>query len=102
MRTKDAIVENWLPRYTDTPLAEFGEYILLTNFDNYVEKFARRFDVPVRGLDRPMQTATHNRTQHHQLRYRFGQRRDRDGSTPGDQAKRRALSGQVRRCEALD
>jgi AMP nucleosidase len=59
MRTKDAIVENWLPRYTDTPLAEFGEYILLTNFGNYVEKFARRFDVPVRGLDRPMQTATH-------------------------------------------
>ena len=59
MRTKDAIVENWLPRYTDTPLAEFGEYILLTNFDNYVEKFARRFDVPVRGLDWPMQTATY-------------------------------------------
>jgi AMP nucleosidase len=59
MRTKDAIVENWLPRYTDTPLTEFGEYILLTNFDYYVEKFAWRFDVPVRGLDRPMQTATH-------------------------------------------
>ena len=60
MRTKYAIVENWLPRYTDTPLAEFGEYILLTNFGNYVEKFARRFDVPVRGLDRPMQTATYS------------------------------------------
>jgi AMP nucleosidase len=60
MKTKDAIVENWLPRYTDTPLAEFGEYILLTNFGNYVEKFAQRFDVPVRGLDRPMQTATEN------------------------------------------
>ena len=59
MRTKDAIVENWLPRYTDTALAEFGEHILLTNFGYYVEKFARRFDVPVRGLDRPMQTATH-------------------------------------------
>jgi AMP nucleosidase len=59
MKTKDAIVENWLPRYTDTPLAEFGEYILLTNFGNYVEKFARRFDVPVRGLDWPMQTATY-------------------------------------------
>jgi AMP nucleosidase len=59
MRTKDAIVEDWLPRYTDTPLAEFGEYVLLTNFADYVEKFARRFDVPVRGLGRPMQTATH-------------------------------------------
>jgi AMP nucleosidase len=41
-------------------LAEFGEYILLTNFGNYVEKFARRFDVPVRGLDWPMQTATYS------------------------------------------
>jgi len=60
MRTKEAIVENWLPRYTDTQLDEFGEYILLTNFGNYVEKFALRFDVPVRGLDRPMQTATDN------------------------------------------
>jgi AMP nucleosidase len=60
MRTKEAIVENWLPRYTDTPLAKFGEYILLTNFGNYVEKFAQRFDVPVRGRDRPMQTATDN------------------------------------------
>ncbi len=59
MKSKDAIVENWLPRYTDTPLAEFGGYVLLTNFANYVEKFARRFEVPVRGLDRPMQTATH-------------------------------------------
>jgi len=59
MKTKEAIVENWLPRYTDTPLAEFGKYILLTNFGNYVEKFARRFDVPVRGFHRPMQTATY-------------------------------------------
>ena len=59
MRTKDALVKNWLPRYTGTPLAEFGEYILLANFGNYVEKFAQRFDVPVCGLDRPMQTATH-------------------------------------------
>jgi len=39
-RGKKDIVENWLPRYTGTPLAEFGEYILLTNFDNYVEWFA--------------------------------------------------------------
>jgi len=34
---KKDIVENWLPRYTGTSLAEFGAYILLTNFDNYVE-----------------------------------------------------------------
>jgi AMP nucleosidase len=59
MRTKNEIVENWLPRYTGTPLREFGSYILLTNFSNYVEKFAKRFNVTIRGLDRAMQTATH-------------------------------------------
>jgi AMP nucleosidase len=37
MVEKKDIVENWLPRYTGTPLTEFGEYFLLTNFDNYVE-----------------------------------------------------------------
>ena len=58
MHDKDVIVKNWLPRYTGTPLEEFGKYILLTNFHNYVEKFAKRFDVPMRGKDRPMQTAT--------------------------------------------
>jgi AMP nucleosidase len=58
MHDKDSIVKNWLPRYTGTPLEEFGKYILLTNFHNYVEKFAKRFDVPMRGKDRPMQTAT--------------------------------------------
>lgn len=52
------IVKNWLPRYTGTPLEEFGKHILLTNFHNYVDKFAQRFGVPVRGFDRPMQTAT--------------------------------------------
>lgn len=58
MTTKEGIVKNWLPRYTGTPLSEFGEYILLTNFSNYVDEFAKRFQVPVRGTDRPMQTAT--------------------------------------------
>ncbi|KHD89349.1 MAG: AMP nucleosidase [Bdellovibrio sp. ArHS] len=58
MKTKKEIVDNWLPRYTGVPLNEFGQYILLTNFGNYVKMFAERFDVPVRGLDRPMQSAT--------------------------------------------
>jgi AMP nucleosidase len=60
MKTKDAIVKNWLPRYTGTPLEEFGDYILLTNFQNYVEKFSKRFKVPMRGTDRTMQTATNS------------------------------------------
>ena len=58
MRTKREIVENWLPRYTGMPLNEFGEYVLLTNFSNYVEKFAKRFNCKIYGQDRPMQAAT--------------------------------------------
>jgi AMP nucleosidase len=60
MNTKDKIVTNWLPRYTGVPLAEFGDHILLVNFINYVRLFAQWNNVPVRGLDRPMQTATAN------------------------------------------
>lgn len=58
--TKELIVSDWLPRYTGTPLNGFAEYILLTNFINYVEMFAKQFDVPVLGREKPMQTATAN------------------------------------------
>lgn len=58
METKAQIVENWLPRYTGTALDQFGHYILLTNFINYVEMFAAKFGVEVRGRDKAMQTAT--------------------------------------------
>src|SRR5687767_4860555 len=58
MKTKQDIVENWLPRYTGQSLDKFGEYILLTNFDNYVSLFASWHNVPVNGLDRPMRSAT--------------------------------------------
>lgn len=57
MTTKDEIAENWLPRYTGTPTGMLGDYILLTNFDSYVDAFAQRFDVPIMGQGRPMQTA---------------------------------------------
>ena len=60
MKTKKEIVENWLPRYTGVPLEEFAEYILLTNFANYVEMFANQFGVEVRGRDKPMTSATAN------------------------------------------
>ncbi|SHK81589.1 AMP nucleosidase [Hymenobacter psychrotolerans] len=60
MKSKADIVENWLPRYTGVPLKEFGQYILLTNFINYVHMFAEQFGVAVQGLDKPMQTATAN------------------------------------------
>ncbi|MDJ1505976.1 AMP nucleosidase [Xanthocytophaga agilis] len=58
MNTKDEIVKDWLPRYTGVPLSEFGEYILLTNFHNYVEMFAEKFGVEIKGHGKPMQTAT--------------------------------------------
>lgn len=58
MKTKEEIVKNWLPRYTGEKLENFGKYILLTNFDNYVELFAKWNDVPVIGKDRPFQCAT--------------------------------------------
>jgi AMP nucleosidase len=58
MQTKEDIVKNWLPRYTGMQLEEFKPYILLTNFINYVDTFAKKFDVEVKGKDRPMQTAS--------------------------------------------
>ena len=60
MKTKNDIVENWLPRYTGEALENFGEYILLTNFSNYVELFAKWNKVKVVGKDRPFQCATAN------------------------------------------
>jgi AMP nucleosidase len=58
MKTKKEIIENWLPRYTGTPLEEFGEYILLVNFGGYLNMFADWFSVPIRGLDKPMPNVT--------------------------------------------
>jgi AMP nucleosidase len=58
MKTKQDIVENWLPRYTGVALKDFGQYILLTNFDNYVKKFAEIHNVEVNGMDKPMRSAT--------------------------------------------
>lgn len=60
MKTKEEIVNDWLPRYTGTPLTTFGQYILLTNFINYVEMFADEYKVEIIGRDKPMQTATAN------------------------------------------
>ncbi|RYG25842.1 MAG: AMP nucleosidase, partial [Chitinophagaceae bacterium] len=57
MKSKEEIVNNWLPRYTGEQLENFGEYILLTNFSNYVYMFASWNNVPVIGEGRPMQCA---------------------------------------------
>jgi AMP nucleosidase len=55
------IARDWLPRYTGMEVAEYGEYILLTNFATYVDRFSRRFgDAPIRGLDRSMQACSND------------------------------------------
>jgi AMP nucleosidase len=58
MKTKDEIVNNWLPRYTGRPLDSFGKYFLLTNYNLYVDLFAKWHNVPVEGKDKNMPSAT--------------------------------------------
>jgi AMP nucleosidase len=58
VKTKAEIVKDWLPRYTGRPLDAFGQYVLLTNFANYVEMFAARFGAEIVGRDKPIQSAT--------------------------------------------
>jgi AMP nucleosidase len=58
MRTKEQIVTDWLPRYTDTPLEDFGKYVLLVNFEDYLQLFSQWFNTPVRGEDKPMPNVT--------------------------------------------
>jgi AMP nucleosidase len=60
MKTKKEIVDNWLPRYTKRPLEGFGKYILLTNFNQYVQLFADKFGVEVLGKEGNMPNATAN------------------------------------------
>lgn len=58
MKTKEEIVANWLPRYTNHGLEDFGEYILLTNFNNYVDIFCETFGVEKPDYSSNMRTAT--------------------------------------------
>lgn len=58
MTTKKDIVNNWLPRYTGEKIENFGQYVLLTNFSNYVGMFAAIHSANIVGIDKPMQCAT--------------------------------------------
>ncbi len=58
MKTKKDIVDNWLPRYTSRKLEDFTSYILLTNFQHYVDLFAEWHGVPVVGEDSNMPNAS--------------------------------------------
>ncbi len=58
MNNKEEITKNWLPRYTGMDLEDFESYILLTNFSDYVNRFAKTYGVPIVGEDHPMSCAT--------------------------------------------
>jgi len=61
LKTKEAIVTNWLPRYTGRALGDFGQYIILTNFSKYIQLFSQWNDnAPILGLDKPMQSVSAN------------------------------------------
>ncbi len=60
LKTKLDIAKDWLPRYTGAKLDEIGDYILLTNFFNYVQKFSEQFNSEIKGLGRPMQVSTNS------------------------------------------
>ncbi len=60
LHPKLEIARNWLPRYTGMKVDEFGDYLLLTNFPNYVEKFAEKFNCDIKGTGLPMQAATNS------------------------------------------
>ena len=60
MQNKLEIAKDWLPRYTGMPLKKFGEYILLTNFSEYIENFSKKFQAEIYGNKKPMQASTNN------------------------------------------
>jgi AMP nucleosidase len=57
LKTKSAIVDNWLPRYSGRALDDFTDYIILTNFSKYLQMFSEwHNNAPILGLDKPMQS----------------------------------------------
>ncbi len=60
MKTKKEIVENWLPRYTGIEVSSIGDYILLTNFQHYLNEFAAINNCAIQGIDKAMPNASSN------------------------------------------
>jgi AMP nucleosidase len=58
MLSKLEIAKDWLQRYTETSLDKFGDYILLTNFKQYLQMFSDIEGVEIFGHNSPMQIAT--------------------------------------------
>jgi AMP nucleosidase len=60
MKTKKEIIENWLPRYTGIQTEDFERYILLTNFQGYLDEFAEINQTEVVDRNVAMPTASSN------------------------------------------
>lgn len=60
MKTKQEIAGNWLTRYTGLALEDFSPYILLTNFNNYVDLFSEMYGLPPAGYRNNMRTINGN------------------------------------------
>lgn len=60
MKTKQEIVENWLPRYTGRTLVDFPKYVILTNFEYYLDLFSEMYQVPIIGEDKTMPNVSFN------------------------------------------
>lgn len=58
MKTKEEIVNNWLPRYTGRPIESFGKFFILTNYSLYLDLFAKWHGVKVEGKDKNMPSAS--------------------------------------------
>jgi len=58
MKTKQEITGNWLERYTKMAPQSISKYILLTNFNNYVDIFCDQCGVEHVGYDANMRTVT--------------------------------------------
>ncbi len=58
METKKEIVTDWLKRYTGREPEDFAPYILLCNFNRYLEFFAEKHSVPILGKDLAMPNAS--------------------------------------------
>lgn len=58
MTTKQEIVGNWLKRYTKIEVKDFADYVLLTNFNNYVDLFCKQMGVEPPLFDANMRTVT--------------------------------------------
>lgn len=60
MKTKREIIENWLPRYTGIETENFGKYVLLTNFQAYLNEFCTLMKTEIAKRDVAMPAASSN------------------------------------------